>query len=74
MTTGVCRDCGETFTWGRRPSGQWVPLTPHPRGNVVLDEKGYTGPTEPGDQPDMTRRYLRHGIVCTMSLHAEMVA
>jgi hypothetical protein len=72
LTSGVCKDCGAPFYWGRRPGGSWFPLTEHPRGNVVLDAKGFSGPTEPGDTPDLTRRFLRHGIVCTMSRHTRV--
>ena len=65
---GVCKDCGRPFVWARRPDGSWLPLDVHPRGNVVLDAKGFTGPTEEGDRPDVTVRYLRHAVACDMRL------
>lgn len=63
MTTARCKTCGQAVRWAKTSNNGSVPLdaNPHPRGNVVLDEYGRTGPAadEPGT-PDLSVRFVRH--------------
>jgi hypothetical protein len=61
-----CKSCGAEIIWAKTPTGKSMPLDaePHPRGNIVLDANGCTGPVRPGDVPDLSVRYLSHFVTC----------
>lgn len=66
MNESKCRSCGAAIIWVKTPKGSSMPLDalPNPRGNIVLDGDGCTGPAKPLEQAETRTRYMSHFATC----------